>query len=338
MPSDAPLSASARTGAAPLGTVYGWAIRSEVPLYRIPAGQPGERGILHIRRVPDLRAAPPDDGLVFTLDEAPRCRLWRTDDGMYLDSEVSTAWSLDPARCSVACAGLPTPFHEHHLWGVVVPLLLSERGDLALHASAVAAGGRCVAFVGHSGRGKSTTAGAALCDPAVSLVSEEALVVSAGPGAPGVAWPGPIGLRLLPDAAAALGPSIGPAIAETDAGFGGIDDATDTIGTPHKPGLPARSRLAGEPARLDAICLLGPPADGAGPFVERLRPVAAIPLLLPHTVASPDRLPSTVRRLADVLATTPVYRVRFPVGVDALPRHVAGLLTRLLSGGRPDDR
>lgn len=60
--------------------------------------------------------------------------------------------------------------------GTILALLLTLRGHLVLHASAVAVDGRALAFVGQSGRGKSTSA--ALCLAAGARpVSDDVLVV-----------------------------------------------------------------------------------------------------------------------------------------------------------------
>jgi hypothetical protein len=155
--------------------------------------------------------------------------------------------------------------------------------------------------------------------PSSSLVTEEAVVLTAtSPGERPSAWPGPVGLWLLPDAHEALG--------------GRIGGSTTERRRAQKTGLAAEHRIAAGPARLDALCLLGPPAAD-GLVVERLRAVTAVPQLLPHTVASPDRVPTTVRQLAGLLATVPLYRVRFPLGLDRLPGHVASLVDRFLDGG-----
>jgi len=91
-----------------------------------------------------------------------------------------------------------------YLLGPVLGLLLHQRGLFVLHASAVALDGGVVAFLGHSGRGKSTTA-AMLHARGGAVVADDAVAVDlAAPGGP-AALPGFPQLKLLPDAVTALG-------------------------------------------------------------------------------------------------------------------------------------
>ena len=66
------------------------------------------------------------------------------------------------------------------LAGTVSAFLLTLRGHTVLHASAVAVDGEALAFVGQSGRGKSTVA-APMCVDGAELVTDDVLVVDAGP-------------------------------------------------------------------------------------------------------------------------------------------------------------
>lgn len=54
--------------------------------------------------------------------------------------------------------GVPSSTVEHLYLNQVMPLVLSRQGKLVLHGSAVDIGGQGVAFIGDSGRGKSTLA------------------------------------------------------------------------------------------------------------------------------------------------------------------------------------
>lgn len=65
------------------------------------------------------------------------------------------------------------------LCGTVAAFLLALRGETVLHASAVSIEGRALAFVGHSGGGKSTLA-ALMCHAGAELVSDDVLAVRPG--------------------------------------------------------------------------------------------------------------------------------------------------------------
>ena len=89
------------------------------------------------------------------------------------------------------------------LQGAVLAELLRQRGYVVLHASAVVVGGQAVAFVGHKGFGKSTTAGALLAR-GHRLITDDLLAVDVGGPAPRVHSGFPM-LKLWPDAVAHLG-------------------------------------------------------------------------------------------------------------------------------------
>jgi hypothetical protein len=98
--------------------------------------------------------------------------------------------------------GLPGATLRHLIIDQVVPLLLSRRGGLVLHAAAVAVAGGAVLFLGATGSGKSTLAGSfgaaglpLLADDCVVLRRRERLYS---------ALPGPPAIRLWPDSAVAL--------------------------------------------------------------------------------------------------------------------------------------
>jgi hypothetical protein len=83
--------------------------------------------------------------------------------------------------------------------GAVIALHLRLRNELVLHASAVRAGDRAVAFVGASGMGKSTLA-AALCRNGYDLVTDDVLRVDLTGGTTPRALPGSTENRLRPSA------------------------------------------------------------------------------------------------------------------------------------------
>lgn len=79
---------------------------------------------------------------------------------------VECCWSpdIDPALASILVSGL------------VIAFLLCVAGECVLHGSAVEVDGRAVAFIGHSGAGKSTVA-ALLCAEGARLVCDDVLRV-----------------------------------------------------------------------------------------------------------------------------------------------------------------
>lgn len=92
-----------------------------------------------------------------------------------------------------------------YIQGLVMGVLLSKRGFLTFHASAVTIGKACVAFVGKSGAGKSTTAAffhaaghAMMTDDILALTPIDSELIAV-PGFPR--------LQLMPDSAEFLGES-----------------------------------------------------------------------------------------------------------------------------------
>ncbi|MDX1740633.1 MAG: hypothetical protein R3178_05030 [Rhodothermales bacterium] len=88
------------------------------------------------------------------------------------------------------------------LAGPPLGILLHQRGLLVLHASAVVVDDHVVAFIGHKGFGKSTTA-AALHEAGFSLFTDDILAVDPATAQP-MARPGFAQLKLWPSAAEAV--------------------------------------------------------------------------------------------------------------------------------------
>jgi hypothetical protein len=115
------------------------------------------------------------------------------------DFEVST----DGA--SIACQplpGVPAVTLRHLLLDQVAPLVMSLRGRLVLHASAVSTPRGAVAFAGETGQGKSTLA-ASLARRGFPVIADDCLLLREDIDC-SVVMPSYPGLRLWPDAVAHL--------------------------------------------------------------------------------------------------------------------------------------
>ena len=290
-------------------TLFGYAINSDLPLIRTADG-PGERGVLRVRRShSDLRAREGElvswdelDGIEFALaTSGPDLLVWCSATGSYL---------IRGDELLTCPAGHPNDW-EHRIGSTILPLMLTERGDLALHAAAVVEGGEAILFCGPAGRGKSTLA-AALALRGYEVLSDDGVVLSGLEDQP-MAWPGATGVRITPTAFAAL------AGRGQDCERGSSYKATHLIG--RAPSTAARS--------VAAVVLLAP-REGKEPEADRLEPMAAQPALMPHVLhGGPDRLAAAMRRTGLLVSRVPVFRARLPQHLEDAGAHAEMLLGRL---------
>ncbi|MBF0285299.1 MAG: hypothetical protein HQL51_12680 [Magnetococcales bacterium] len=181
-------------------TLCQWRVRSETPIPDLlPWG--GDD------RVPDLvirlgEVPPPSDlvhnGPLLQIGASGACRFALPGVAAYgvspAGDEVVIDAVLDPASADVRV----------FLLGTVLAILCFKRGLIPLHASCVRLGGRAVAFVGASGFGKSTLAGA-FVRQGVRLLADDVTVLDVTtPGGP-LVLPAFPRLKLRLDAARELG-------------------------------------------------------------------------------------------------------------------------------------
>jgi len=209
---------------------------------------------------------------------SPALRIWRSADGRYLrlayfdgmqfwlESAGKEIWAIWPDPSTLEDA-------SSYLLGPVLGVVLRLRGVTCLHASAVALDGQAVAFVGAEGAGKSTTAAAfareghaVLSDDVVALTEKESgfLVVPAYPH-----------LCLWPDAVATL--------------YGSADALPHFSTGWEKHRLPlgdGKTRFEKRPLPLGAVYFLGERRSDLAPFVEVVRPQAALLSLVAGTFAN----------------------------------------------------
>ncbi len=183
--------------------------------------------------------------------------------------------------------------------GTVSAFLLALRGHLVLHASAVVVDGAALAFVGQSGRGKSTVA-ALMCVDGAELVTDD--VLSVDPGPPARCTGGSFELRLREKAASI-------AAAQPD---GAVRTTADDR-------LAFAPRVASlDPFPLAAIVVPGPSRTATEVQSERLDPGAALMALLSfprvHGWRDRDVLTRDFTMLSRLVNGVPVYNAEIPWG------------------------
>jgi hypothetical protein len=278
-----------------MGSLYGFEIRSELPLRRL-AALDGPRGVIHLRRASEP-LAPVAGAVVHVAASGPAFKLTRTSRGLHVEVESAGEFLVEPPSVLlVGRNGGGDDLWEHRTLTTALPLLLAERGDLVMHAAAIEFRGQAFLLAGSPGRGKSTSALAAIRLGYPMLAEDGANVDLSGPDP--LVWPGPLGLRL---------------------------------GAPKRTVFPPGTVHPHGPVPLAAVLVIG--ERGPDLSVTPVEPAAAIPLVLPHLVyGGSDRLAGAFSLCARLVERVPVRRVSFPDGVDALPAAVE----RLLSGAARD--
>lgn len=287
--------------------LFGYSIESDFRLARTRGG-PCDRGVLQVRRAAcdplqrdgELISWIDEDGVQFALAASGEDLLvWCSVTGSYLirgaDGQIHSQ-----------AAGGPESW-EHRLGSTIVPLLLAERGDLALHAAAVLEAGRAVLFCGPSGRGKSTIA-AALALRGRAVLTDDGAVLSELDRSP-LAWPGQGGVSVTTGALRTL------------EGAGGSVEALTTAKTTH-----LLSRQPVGPAPVGAVVVLAARADRRA-AVERLDPAAALPALMPHALyRGRAALAQTMQLTALLTARVPVFLAGLPNDLGSAGEHAEAVL------------
>lgn len=163
--------------------LYGLTLHAEFPLHQDRAAGPDETPDIVLElgaTVPAVPELPP--GTIVLQCEIDRTyyAISRQDDGRYLFRvfglcEFDVASDLGSAVVR-PYEGATTEMASIMATGGFLAFQLYQRGHLVLHASAVELEGRALAFVGHSGMGKSTMA-ALMCAAGARLVTDDVLRV-----------------------------------------------------------------------------------------------------------------------------------------------------------------
>jgi hypothetical protein len=283
------------------GSLFGYRVKSELPLDRLRRGD-APRGTIEIRRA----TAPLDGdggteiGRLDHPDGSPLFTITERDDGFTAWCATSGTFRAEPETgLIVTDAGEPSPFWQDRTVNAIVPLLLSARGELMLHAAALGGDGRAVLLCGVSGRGKSTLAHA-LARLGADVVAEDSVAVTVD-GERALAWPGPVGVRLRP-----------------------------TNGARAKSlHLPETGGRDPQPVEVGAIALLEP-RGGTQAEVRRLTTAEALAPAFPHAIQGrPARRQETFSQVAALLRRVPAYSARVPDDLERLDEAAAAVWARL---------
>lgn len=185
------------------------------------------------------------------------------------------------------------------LAGTVSAIVLTLRGNTVLHASAVAIGDQVMAFVGQSGRGKSTMA-ALMCVDGALLVTDDVLVVDAGPPASCIG--GAPELRLREKAAE---------IVMMQPGSSGRETKDDRLA--FSPAVATPDQFP-----LRAIVIPDPSKSAIEVDIQRETPGDALLALLSfprvHQWREPDVLSRDFMTMSELVNQVPVFRATIPWG------------------------
>jgi len=269
-------------------TVFGLTVRSNLPIPGLsPLGSSsGAVDVeFHLGVSPNSKREIPADSedLTYTssyTDESgnPALRIWKTADGgflrlayydgvqFWLEREGKSLWAVWPAASTLEDTA-------SYLLGPVFGILLRLRGVTCLHASAVSIENRSVVFVGAEGSGKSTTA-AAFARQGFAAISDDVAPLLESPDGFSL-MPAYPHLCLWPDSVGMLYGS-SEALPRFSRGWEKCRLALGEQGT----------QFENRSLPLSAIYLLGDRRPDEAPFVEGVRPQAALLSLVADTFAN----------------------------------------------------
>lgn len=181
-------------------SLYGLAIRSDIAIPEALSIAPILGAVdVTIRRAETLQAdetAEPRDVPVVK---------WKPDGVMAVTFEQVGQYHVSQSEITVfPVAGVTDDVLRLPILGLVISAVLVQRGLPVLHASALKVRGEAVAFIGDKRFGKSTMA-ATLWARGHQLISDDVVVLDPCESVGWAVRPGPLGIKLWPDAIEALG-------------------------------------------------------------------------------------------------------------------------------------
>lgn len=247
-------------------------------------------------------------------DSAVRATFHRVPEGVLVRFLDRADFSIALASGVVTCR--PAPGNRREIRDLflnqILPMIQGHQGELVIHASAVAVGGRAAAFVAPTGHGKSTLAAAFaragfpfLTDDGLTLTPDEGRYL-AGPNRPS--------LRLWQDSEAAV--VLGEAVPEE------CDSEKSRVAA--SAALPFHD----EPVPLGALYFLGP-GESAEPRISELSLREALAQLLNHSfvldVEDRARMTRHFEALTCLVEAVPSYLLDYAREYDRLPDVIAAV-------------
>jgi hypothetical protein len=233
------------------------------------------------------------------------------DTGYLLRFPNFSDFSVSPSGLEVTAfpaPGVSEQTVEHLYLNQVLPLALSKQGKLVFHASACEIGSAAVAFLGESGKGKSTLA-ASFATNGFRFLTDDGLMVEASGNGYQV-MPSHPSIRLWHDSEAAL----------------------ISMDTPTAPALEFTSKsrfLAGEaipfcdiPRPLRRLYFLGDGSTSTLSF-QRMTPAETLIELVKHSflldIEEPDMLAAHFDEMSSLASLPIYYRLDYPRRFEDLP-------------------
>lgn len=273
-------------------SAYGLNIHSEINLANLASGSASPD--VQIRR-----------GKVVSPSGAKDNGTWTTRSDIYFRfQDIGTIQVSDGSAIVVDADNVDDRTAAFLVLGPAMGVLLHQRGVLVLHASAVTVNGEVLAFLGHSGWGKSTMA-AAMVKLGASAFCDDLVAVPMNQPKP-MALPGYPFLKLGVDS----GESLGYEVREISPVLPGDDRRQISV-----PGADPAASLS-----LIRIYIL---AEGNQPEVEILKPQDAAVELIRHSYASPCIKESGMsafhlKSCAKLVDRLPIRRLRRPRRLDRI--------------------
>lgn len=292
----------------PLSLFADHAVDSVLPLRNLlPAPSPWGGPLIRIHNVAPVARLPVFDSWLFTWDDGDggaTMRVRREQESYRLRMYEMCDFLIDVEGCDLAVEHLPhvdADAIEHMLIDQALPRLLSERGDLVVHAGAVCVDDECILFLGDSGWGKSTLV-ASFMQRGHALLSDDCVVLDVAQS--GVhALPTYPSLRMFEDSMAqALGGSVvGRPIA--------FYTSKQRVALADDVAAPARS--------VRAIYVLNDPAaDADGTTIAALPPMDACMAIIRHgfrlDVASPAQHRAQLQQASAAASRLRVFALSYP--------------------------